>query len=259
VKQTLGRDQVVIRLRAAGCVFAEEEAALLLDAAGPDTRALAALLARRERGEPLEHLLECVEFDGLRLVVTAGVFVPRRRTEALVEQAARRTPPGAVVLDLCCGCGALGAALLARVGGLELHASDVEPAAVRCARRNLPGATVHLGDLFDPLPDRLRGRVGTLLANTPYVPSGDIALMPPEARDHEPSRALDGGPDGLDVQRRVASAAAGWLAPGGHLLVETSRAQAPVAAGLLAEHGLRPSVVHDEERDATVVLGRRPS
>lgn len=247
---------VVARLRAAGCVFAEEEAALLVSTAtAPDE--LDRMVARRVAGEPLEQVVGWAEFRGLRIAVAPGVFVPRRRTEFLVGLAVGLTRPGAVVVvDLCCGTGALGAALAAAVPGIELHAADVEPAAVRVARRNLDGiGTVHEGDLFDPLPAELRGRVDVLLANVPYVPTGEVALMPPEARDHEPRRALDGGTDGLAVLRRVAEGAPGWLAPGGTLLVETSERQAPAALAAFRAAGLAARATEDDELGATVVLG----
>ncbi len=118
---------------------------------------------------------------------------------------------------MCCGSGALGAALAAAAGRpVDLHAADIDPAAVRCARRNVgpAGGQVHQGDLDGALPAGLRGRVGVLLANVPYVPTGDVALLPAEAREHEARLALDGGPDGLDVLRRVAAVAPAWLAPG---------------------------------------------
>lgn len=246
-------EAIVARLRAAGCVFAEDEARLLIDAAAtPDE--LNRLVAQRVAGRPLEHVLGWAEFCGLRIAVDDGVFVPRRRTEFLVSTAAARTPSGAVVVDLCCGSGALGAALAAAVGPIELHAADVDPAAVRCARRNVD-APVYQGDLFDALPASLRGGVQTLLANVPYVPSDDVELMPAEARLHEARLALDGGADGLDVLRRVAAAAPQWLAPGGHLLSETSQLQAPAAADAFTGSGLTPAVAHDDERGATVVIG----
>ena len=250
---------IVERLRAAGCVFAEDEARLLADAAGTPT-ALAALVERRVAGEPLEHLLGWAEFGGLRIAVDPGVFVPRRRTELLVREAVtllagRPSPP--VVVDLCCGSGAVAAAVAAAVRPVVLHAADVDPAAVRCARRNLThvGAHVHEGDLDAPLPAELRGRVDVLVANVPYVPTAELPLMPPEARDHEPRAALDGGDDGLAILRRVALAAPGWLAPGGHLLIETSTLQSPAAAAAFAAAGLTPRVVTDEELDATAVVG----
>jgi release factor glutamine methyltransferase len=249
-------DDVVRRLRAAGCVFAEEEAELLVAAAGSAPE-LATMVDQRATGRPLEHVVGWAEFCGRRYVVEPGVFVPRRRTEFLVEHAATLTPLGAVVVDMCCGSGALGAALAAAAGPIELHATDVDPAAVRCARRNVEGS-VYEGDLFDALPARLRSRVDVLLANVPYVPTGDIELMPAEARLHEARVALDGGADGLDVLRRVAAAAPGWLAPGGHLLSETSEHQAPVAMAVLAAAGLDGRVVTDDDRGATVIVGTTP-
>ena len=247
--------EVVARLRAAGCVFAEDEARLLLAAAGGP--ALEALVSRRVAGEPLEQLLGWAEFAGLRVAVEPGVFVPRRRTELLAREAAAASRAGDVVVDLCCGCGAVGLAVATAVPGVELHAADVDAAAVACARRNLApvGGTVHRGDLADPLPDRLRGRVAVLAANTPYVPTAGIALMPPEARDHEPAVSLDGGADGLDVARRVAGLAPRWLRPGGQVLVETGHGQAPVLAAAMAAAGLRTRVVTDDDLGGTVVAG----
>ncbi|SDE24340.1 release factor glutamine methyltransferase [Blastococcus fimeti] len=249
---------VVDRLRAAGCVFAEDEAELLVAEAASPGR-LEDLVRRRVAGEPLEHLVGWTAFDGLRIAVGAGVFVPRRRTELLVREAAALIRPGAVVVDLCCGSGAVGAALLARQPGIDLHAADVDPVAVRCARGNLPGVPVHEGDLFAALPADLRGRVDVLAANVPYVPTTALALMPPEARDHEPRTALDGGDDGLAVARRVIDGAPEWLAPGGSLLFEAGTAQLPAAVAALTAAGLRPRVVADDERGATVVVGGRGS
>ncbi|MFE0105596.1 putative protein N(5)-glutamine methyltransferase [Streptomyces sp. NPDC059009] len=251
---------VVARLRAAGCVFAEDEAELITSAARTSAE-LAAMVARRVDGLPLEHVLGWAEFRGLRVQVDPGVFVPRRRTEFLVGQAAALVGPGAVVVDLCCGSGALGAALAAEVGRVELYAADIDPAAVRCARRNVAdvGGSVYEGDLYEPLPGELRGRVGLLLANVPYVPSEEIGLLPPEARVHEARVALDGGADGLDVVRRVAAGASRWLAPGGHLLFEASERQAPAALEAVARCGLASRLVGDEELGATVVIGSRPA
>jgi release factor glutamine methyltransferase len=252
---------IVAALRAAGCVFAEDEARLLTEAAASPAE-LDDLLARRVAGEPLETLLGWAEFAGLRIAVEPGVFVPRRRTEFLAHQAAALahkaalTAPDAVVVDLCCGSGVIGAAIRAAVGGIELYAADVDPVAVRCARRNLGADRVFAGDLYDPLPPALRGRVNVLVANVPYVPTRAIATMPPEARDHEPPVALDGGSDGLDVARRFIAGAPGWLAPGGHLLFETSEAQAAEATHAIAAIGLDATVAYSEEWSATVVIGR---
>jgi release factor glutamine methyltransferase len=247
---------VVRRLRAAGCVFAEDEARLLVDEAASAAE-LEILVARRVAGEPLEHVLGWAEFSGLRIAVAAGVFVPRRRTEVLVEAAVTLARPGAVVVDLCCGSGALGLAVATAVDGVELHAADVDPAAVACARANVArvGGRAYSGDLFEALPAALRGRVDVLLANVPYVPTEAIALMPPEARLHEARVALDGGADGLDVARRVIVAAPLWLAPGGSLLFETGEDQAPAAVAAVTAAALRARLVTDDERGATVVVG----
>jgi release factor glutamine methyltransferase len=253
------RSAIVTRLRAAGCVFAEDEAQLLSSAARTPA-GLAAMVDRRAAGLPIEHVLGWAQFCGVRIAVDPGVFVPRRRTEFLVHHAAELTPERAVVVDLCCGSGVLGVALVAAAGGadrVELHAVDIDPAAVRCARRNLTGAggRVYQGDLCEPLPATLRGRVDLLVANVPYVPTEAIGMLPPEARLHEPRVALDGGADGLAVQRRVAAVAPLWLAPGGHLLIETSERQAPLTAEIFASSGLVPRVVRSDELDATVVIG----
>ncbi|WP_235994768.1 class I SAM-dependent methyltransferase [Nonomuraea montanisoli] len=340
---SLTHSAITTRLRAAGCVFAEDEAELIITTARTPAE-LAAMVDRRVDGLPLEHVLGWAEFCGLRVSVDPGVFVPRRRSEFLAAQAidlARRTlaggsggPPAGrrvVVVDLCCGSGALGAAVAAALstsapegraadanpvqahadaphpaeirggeprpaethaddrrptgnrggeprpaekdaddlrptgksGGdgspVELHAADLDPVAVRCARRNLApvGGRVHQGDLYEPLPDRLRGRVGVLLASPPYVPTEAIGLLPSEAREHEPLLALDGGADGLDIARRVIAEAPLWLAPGGHLLVETSERQAAHTAEAMARAGLTPRVTGSDELYATAVIGTR--
>jgi release factor glutamine methyltransferase len=252
---------VAARLRSAGCVFAEDEARLLIAAASTPAE-LAAMEQQRIAGQPLEHVLGWAEFCGLRIAVDPGVFVPRRRTEFLIGQAASLLGPAPrpVIVDLCCGSGALGVALAAAAGRpVDLHATDVDPAAVRCARRNvLPaGGQVYQGDLDEPLPAGLRGRVDVLLANVPYVPTGDVALLPAEAREHEARVALDGGPDGLDVLRQVAAVAPAWLAPGGHLLTEISDRQPGAATAAVAAAGLVPRLASSADLDATVLIAAR--
>ncbi|WP_327351738.1 putative protein N(5)-glutamine methyltransferase [Streptomyces sp. NBC_01304] len=256
----LSHAALTVRLRAAGCVFAEDEADLLLATARTPGE-LAAMAERRALGLPLEHVLGWAEFRGLRIEVDPGVFVPRRRTEFLIDRATTLAAPDAVVVDLCCGSGALGAALVSSLGRAELYAADLDPAAVACARRNVAGlgGRVFEGDLYAPLPASLRGRVGILLANVPYVPTSEVAFLPPEARDHEAQLALDGGSDGLDVLRRVTAEAAHWLAPGGHLLFETSEQQAGLAADIVAGDGLVPRIETCEDLYATVITGTRPN
>ncbi|MEH0938841.1 putative protein N(5)-glutamine methyltransferase [Micromonospora psammae] len=253
------RPALVGRLRAAGCVFAEDEAELLI-AAADSPEALTALADRRVAGQPLEYLLGWAEFCGLRVAVDAGVFVPRGRTALLVEAAAAVAGPAPAVVDLCCGSGAIAVALAERLAPRWLAAVDVDPAAVACARRNLAGrdVAVLLGDLYEPLPRDRRGRLDLVVANAPYVPTAAVALLPPEARLHEAPVALDGGADGLAVLRRVAAGAVDWLAPGGHLVVETSDRQAEALCASMRALGLAPRVLRAPEWDATAVTARRP-
>ncbi|HEU5222208.1 MAG TPA: putative protein N(5)-glutamine methyltransferase [Candidatus Lumbricidophila sp.] len=263
-----GADELVARLRAAGCVFAEDEAAVLRTSAA-DTEELERMTRLRVGGEPLEYVVGWAAFAGLRIVVEPGVFVPRRRTELVaelaLEHALRTGAQPAVVVDLCCGAGAIGAAVLAgaaRVGRyVRVVASDLDPVAVRVARRNLEslGGEAVEGDLLTALPAALRGHIDVLAVNAPYVPTAAIALMPPEARDHETTLALDGGPDGLELHRRIAAEAAGWLAPGGCLVIEVSEEQSAESARCFAAAGFVTQVVQDPERDATVLRAHLPA
>ncbi len=225
------------------------------------------MVDQRVAGLPIEQVIGWAAFCGLRILADPGVFVPRRRSEFLVSQAAARCghlagpgASGAVVVDMCCGTGAIGLAVASILGRAELHAADVDPQAVRCARANLGpyGGHVYLGDLYEALPGALRGTVDLLVANAPYVPTGEVGFLPAEARLHEPLVALDGGADGVDIQRRIAAGATGWLAPGGHLLIETSRRQAALTLAAVASAGLRAEIARDEELAATVVIGSWP-
>jgi release factor glutamine methyltransferase len=183
------------------------------------------MVARRTAGLPLEHVVGWAEFCGLRITVAPGVFVPRWRTEFLVGQAVALARPGDVIADVCCGAGAIGIAVAAATERAELFAADID-------------------------------RVAIVVANVPYVPTGEIGLLPPEARDHEPLTALDGGPDGLEVLRRVAAGAPGWLAPGGHLLIETSERQAPAAQAAFTAAGLTTRVASSADLGTTVIIGK---
>lgn len=248
-------DPMVERLRAAGCVFAEEEADILLAAARSPAH-LEALVAERVLGHPLEQVVGWAEFAGVRIIVEPGVFVPRRRTELLVAQVLELAGSTAIVVDLCCGSGAIAAVVAAHRPAADVYAVDIDPDAVRCARRNLGDAgQVLLGDLDAPLPTSLRGRVDVIVANAPYVPTGEIRWLPPEARVHERATTLDGGSDGLDVQRRVAAAAPGWLTSGGRLLIETSADQCQWTVAACAANGFTTQVVTSDDLGATVVIG----
>lgn len=251
-------DALVLRLRAAGCVFAEDEARLLTNAAETESE-LEHLADLRVGGRPLEYILGWVEFFGMRIAIDDGVFVPRKRTEFLVREAIAHARSQVSVLDLCCGCGAVGIAICSAIEGAELYASDIDPLAVANARRNFEvfGGRAFEGDLFEPIPDSLRGNVNILTANVPYVPTEAIALLPPEARDYEPSFTFDGGNDGLDVLRRVAMEAPLWLAPGGHLFFETGADQSMAASGIVAASGLSTRIVTSGHFHSTIIVGTR--
>jgi release factor glutamine methyltransferase len=217
------------------------------------------MVEQRVAGLPLEHIVGYADFCGLRILLDPGVFVPRRRTEHLVTEALLLTRPGSTVVDLCCGSGALGAAVHAGQPDITLYAADLDPLAVACARRNVEpvGGHVSQGNLYAALPTTLRGLVDVLLANVPYVPTDEIAFLPAEARLHEPHSTLDGGTDGLAILRQVAAEAFEWLAPGGSMLTETTEDQAPVAAEILKAAGLMPRITTSEELYATAVIGTK--
>ena len=272
---------LIARLRAAGCVFAEEEAALL--AAEPEnTEILEDRVRRRCAGIPLEQILGWSEFYGLRVPVAPGVFVPRRRTELLADRAiaaisqltrvadaaeltktgersGQAGHPRPLVVELCCGSGAVTLAISAHSASpFEAYAVDIHPAAVRCARLNLTGkAAVFEGDLFSPLPHDLRGRVDVVVANAPYIPTAQLNTIPREARNHEPAATHDGGSDGLDVLRRIIAGAPEWLSRDGCLLLECSERQAEAVALVMASHRLVPEIARREATDATVVMAKR--
>jgi len=248
---------LVTRLRAAGCVFAEDEA-LVLESSASSADDLERMVTLRVGGLPLEHVVGWAQFCGLRILVSPGVFVPRPRTAFLVEQARRRVRDDSIVLDLCCGTGAIGRAVT-RATGARLVATDIDAAAVADARRNVEpaGGEVYGGDLFGPLPSDLRARVTVMTVIAPYVPTRDIALLPHEARDFEPLIALDGGADGLDLVRRILAEAPEWLAPGGSLFTEVSEAQVPVVVELANAVGLWVDVWADDEAYCWVVEATR--
>lgn len=252
-------DRLTAQLRASGSVFAEEEAAVLLRHA-PDDQRLQEWLDRRTAGEPLEHVVGAVSFRGLDVPVAPGVFIPRQRTVALVDHALAllqdRARPATTVVDLCCGSGVLGLVLLrAAECEVDLWSADVDPVAVELAARSLPAGRVGRGDLFEGVPDRLRGTVGLVLVNAPYVPTAEIERMPGEARLHEPRHTLDGGPDGLALHRRIAPEAARWLLPGGSLVTEVGVPQLAVATALYRAAGFDVETHLDDETGSTVLVG----
>ena len=253
----LGAEEVAARLREAGSVFAEDEAALLV--AQFSGGELAEAVLDRAAGEPLEHILGWAEFAGVRIQVATGVFVPRRRTEVLLHQALAHLPRHGLLVELCCGAAPVATAIATARADATVFASDVDPRAVACARLNLDpvGGRAEVGDMAAAVPRAYVGRVDVLVANAPYVPTSEIALMPSEARLHEPTESLDGGVDGTDLQDRAAAAARPLLSPDGVVIVETSRRQAEATASRMLWRGFVPEIVLDDEVDGTCVVGHR--
>ena len=249
----MNEPQLVAALRAAGCVFAEDEARLLIDEA-PSPGELMAWAARRMAGEPLEQVVGWAAFAGVRVAVEPGVFVPRRRSELLVTVAGRE-PAGSS--STCAAARRRWEPRCTRLWPTaEIHAADSTR-----QRWSAPAATCRPSGSTRATSTRrcptiCTGRVDLVVANAPYVPTDAIATMPREARDHEHRVALDGGLDGLDVHRRVAAGAPSWLRPGGRLVVETGRDQADVMAAVVTAAGMAAQVETDDDLGATVVLGR---
>jgi release factor glutamine methyltransferase len=207
-------EAVIDRLMTAGCVAADDEADALL-AAAPDDQTLDAWVRRRERGEPLAWITGTMQFAGRTVRVEPGVYVPRPQTEELARRASTLLAAGGRAVDLCTGTGAIAAHLMAAVPTATVIGVDIDLRAARGAGRN--GVPVVVGDLDQPL--RPHG-FDVVTAVAPYVPTGDLRLLPADVQRFEPRLALDGGADGLDLVRRVVGAAARVLRPGGWLLTE---------------------------------------
>jgi release factor glutamine methyltransferase len=216
-----------------------------------ERRAFEALLGRRGRREPLQHVRGRQEFFSRNFFVDGRVLVPRPETEIVVETVLRaaRALPSATILDLGCGSGAVALTFALELPRASVFASDVSPAAVAVTRENARrlGVTgrveVRCGDLFRPYEGR---RFDFVVSNPPYVSSGDLERLAPEVRDHEPRLALDGGRDGLDFYRRLAAEADGMLAAEGALVVEIGEGQGAAVAATFSAAGLR---VEATERD----------
>lgn len=239
------RRRAIRALAAAGCVAPAQEAEELLRAAREGGGALDDLVARRQAGEPLAWITGSVDFSGIRVHVDPGVFVPRAHTETLARRAASLLPAEGIAVDLCTGSGAVAAVLRAARPNALVLATDLDPLAVACARSN--GVTAFLGDLDEPLPPSLQGRVDVLTAVVPYVPTEELHLLPRDVVAYEPRHALDGGPGGTALLERVAELSVRWLRPGGRVLLELGGVQAPALTPTLSAAGLSESRVH---RDA---------
>ncbi len=247
---------VTTALRRAGCVAAREEAVEVLAAARGDQHALRELVTRRSAGEPLAWLVGAARFCGLSVPVCPGVYVPRPQSEALVREAILRLPRRGLAVDLCTGSGAVAAALAHARPEARVLATEIDPVAVACARGN--GVDVRAGDMTAPLPEEIRGRVDVVTAVVPYVPTGELRLLPRDVVAYEPLAALDGGADGTDLLARAAAESSGLLRPGGSLLLELGGREADLLEPLLAENGYGDvRRLCDEEGDLRGLACRR--
>ena len=250
------RSRVLHALAAGGSVEPAAEADLLFDASEAGGGPLEELLARRLAGEPLAWITGWVRFCGARVRVDPGVFVPRPHTESLVYRAVALLPSNGIAVDLCTGSGAIAVVLGRARPRATVIATDIDPAAVACARRN--GVRALQGDLDEPLPPALRRRVDVVTAVVPYVPTEELHLLPRDVLAHEPRRALDGGPRGTVVLERAAGAAARWLRPGGSVLLELGGEQADELSTIMSDAGLTAIRVHrDEEGRDRAIEARR--
>jgi len=251
------RTWVVRALAVGGCVTSGAEADTLLRASSEGVGPVEELIARRLRGEPLAWITGSVRFYGIRIRVDPGVFVPRPHTETLARRAASLLPAEGIAVDLCTGSGAVAAVLGSTSPRATVVATDIDAVAVACARRN--GVRALVGNLDEPLPPSLLRRVDVMTAVVPYVPTGELHLLPRDALANEPRRALDGGPRGTTVLVQAAEAAARWLRPGGTVFLEIGGDQAGEMTVTLADAGLREIRVHrdDEGRDRAIEA-RRP-
>ncbi|MEK7771092.1 MAG: peptide chain release factor N(5)-glutamine methyltransferase [candidate division NC10 bacterium] len=203
-----------------------------------------ALVGRRQAHEPLQYLLGFEDFVGLRIRVTPDVLIPRPETEGLVEWAVEILAPldGPVAADVGTGSGAIACALAAACPALEVLAIDSSLAALAVAAGNVRAAGLSArvrlvaGDLLAPLAS-LAGGLDMIVSNPPYLPTGAIPSLPREVAGFEPRLALDGGPDGLRVIRRIVAEAPGLLRSGGTLLMEIGEEQAGLVASLMAAEG----------------------
>lgn len=248
-----------------------DRAGLLLTGALPDeaVHRFEALVARRRAGEPLQYLEATVDFGPVTLHIDHRALIPRPETERLWELATELLGAGdvtvdvpvdvKVIVDLCTGSGNLALACARHWPGARVLATDRSTAAAALARENADALAlpveVLVGDLFDPLPPALAGRVDLLVANPPYLSEAELEQVPAEVLA-EPRDALVAGPDGIEVVARIGAEAGRWLGPGGIALVEVSEHHADRAAARFA--GLDAIVCHDLTGRPRFVVARRP-
>lgn len=250
----LDRASIARTLAGAGCVAAAEEAEELVGASR-DRHDLRAMVTRRLTGEPLAWITGRTTFCGLGVSVDGGVYVPRWQSEALALWAARALPPTGRGVDLCTGTGAVAMVMQSSRPDALVVATDVDPRAARCARRN--GVVAYQGSLDEPLPTTWASRVDVMVGVLPYVPGGALHLLPRDVQRFEPRLALDGGADGLALVRTLVPRSPRWVRPGGWLGLEVGGDQVDEVVALFESEGYRAvEVLEDADGDPRAVCGR---
>jgi len=220
------------------------------------------LIELRAQGMPLQYATGEMPFRHLVMHVAPGVFIPRPETEVLVDAVLERIPADPVIVDLCTGSGCIAVSIAFERADALVHATDASEAAVEAARRNALYADVSKrvqvihGDLFSPLSADLRGRVDVVVSNPPYIPSADLPDLPSEVLGFEPHLALDGGPDGLDVARRIWNEARSWLRPGGFIALELDAGRVRAASEELGGYYSGIEVLTDLAGKDRIVVAR---
>lgn len=220
-------------------------------------------IAVQKRAEhiPLQYIIGEQEFMGLRFKVNSNVLIPRQDTETLVEQVLKIVKPGMKVLDLCTGSGCVLISVLISVlkNAPELTGmgSDISKTALLVAKENAKLHEVDAEWVRSDLFDNITETFDVIMANPPYIPTGEILSLMPEVRDFEPENALDGGADGLDFYRKIAGQVKDYLNPGGYVYMEIGYDQGEAVSELMRNAGFTEvEVIKDLARNDRVVKGK---
>ena len=216
-------------------------------------------IAVQKRAEhiPLQYIIGEQEFMGLRFKVNSNVLIPRQDTETLVEQVLKIVKPGMKVLDLCTGSGCVLISVLKNAPELTGMGSDISKTALLVAKENAKLHEVDAEWVRSDLFDNITETFDVIMANPPYIPTGEILSLMPEVRDFEPENALDGGADGLDFYRKIAGQVKDYLNPGGYVYMEIGYDQGEAVSELMRNAGFTEvEVIKDLARNARVKKGK---
>lgn len=216
-------------------------------------------IAVQKRAEhiPLQYIIGEQEFMGLRFKVNSNVLIPRQDTETLVEQVLKIVKPGMKVLDLCTGSGCVLISVLKNAPELTGMGSDISKTALLVAKENAKLHEVDAEWVRSDLFDNITETFDVIMANPPYIPTGEILSLMPEVRDFEPENALDGGADSLDFYRKIAGQVKDYLNPGGYVYMEIGYDQGEAVSELMRNAGFTEvEVIKDLARNDRVVKGK---